>query len=67
MLNVQKVKEEAIAVKAASELQVAARKAKYYAGIATDKEVADFFAAEAQKLTAAARTFQQCCQNLAME
>lgn len=66
-ITVQKTKEGFYAVKLISETQVAERKLRFFAGLATDKEVADFFNAEADQLAAAYRNLQTYYETLTME
>ncbi|HHW14882.1 MAG TPA: hypothetical protein GXX28_08115 [Firmicutes bacterium] len=66
-ITIQKTKEAAYVVKIISEAQIAARKCQFYAGIATDKEVADFFNRQADELTKGTRILQDYYESLTME
>ncbi len=66
-ITIQKTKEGAYVVKLISEAQIAARKCEFYSGIATDKEVADFFNNESDTLVKSARLLQDYYERLTME
>lgn len=65
--TIQKTKEAVYVVKLISEAQVAARKCEAYAGMATDKEVADFFKSQSELLTKSTRVLQDYYESLTME
>ncbi len=65
--TVQRIHEGSNLSKVITETQVSARKCHYYAGNAVDQEVANFFNAEAQKLTKGARAMQDYYEKMTRE
>jgi hypothetical protein len=65
--TIQRIKEGAYLIKIISETEVAARKCHFYAGNATDQEIADFFNKEAQLLTNAKYKLQEYYESMTKE
>lgn len=65
--TVQRIKEGAYLVKVISETEVTARKCDFYAGNATDQEIANFFKDQAQILKQAKNLLQEYYESITKE
>lgn len=65
--TVQRIKEGAYLVKVISETEVTARKCEFYAGNATDQEIAGFFNEQAQTLKKAKNLLQEYYESMTKE
>lgn len=65
--TVQRIKEGAYLVKVISETEVTARKCEFYAGNATDQEIASFFNEQAHTLKRAKNLLQEYYESMTKE
>jgi hypothetical protein len=65
--TVQRIKEGVYLVKVISETEVTARKCDFYAGNATDQEIANFFKDQAETLKKAKNLLQEYFESMTKE
>ena len=65
--TLQRMKEGAYVIKLISEAEVSVRKCRFYAGLAVDQNISDFFTHEAEVTNKYARVLQQYYESMTQE